>query len=100
MIAAGKTPEKSRLELQKCLEILIVSVVLSLQSVPAMPQQGRAKIVCNAGIKSCNPLCTLDVSLPENQVETFDGQQDFCILVFVGNDCEVRPLAFCVVCSI
>ena len=85
MIAAGKTPEKSRRELQKHLEILVVSAVLSLQWVPAMPQQGRAKVVCNAGIKSCNPLCTLDVSLPENQVETFDGQRDFCILVILGD---------------
>ena len=71
-----ETPEKNRRELKKSLEILIVSAVLSLQWVPAMPQQGRAKIVCNAAIQSCNPLCTLDISFPENQVETFGGQHD------------------------
>ena len=53
-----ETPEKSRRELQKSLEILIVSAVLSLQWAPSMPQSGRAKTVCNAVIKSCNPLCT------------------------------------------
>ena len=97
MIAAGKLQKRAA---ANSMEILRVSAVLSLQWVPAMPQQGRAKIVCNAGIKSCNPLCTLDVSLPENQVGTFDGQHDFCILVILGDGCDVRPLAFCVVCSI
>ena len=74
--------------------------MLSQQWAPAMLQQERAETVCNAGIKSCNPLCTLDVSILENQVETSDGQPGFYIFVILGDDCDVRHLAFCVVCNI
>ena len=47
-------PEKSGRKLQKSLEIVSVSAVLSQLWAPVMPQQERAEAVCNAGIKPCN----------------------------------------------
>ena len=55
MIAAGKLQKRAAANSGKAW-CLIVSAVLSLQWAPSMPQSGRAKAVCNAGIKSCN-LC-------------------------------------------
>ena len=52
LIAAGKLQKRAAANSRKSLEILIVSAVLSLQWAPLMPQLGRAKILCNAVIKS------------------------------------------------
>ena len=54
-----EVPEKSTRKLQKSLGVVSDPAVLALLWAPSMPQSERAKSVCNAVIKSWNPLCML-----------------------------------------
>ena len=65
-------------ELQKSLG-LIVSAVLPLLCASMMPKWKRAGVGCNAVIGPRNRLCLVGVSLPDNKVETSDGQRGPCI---------------------
>ena len=74
-------------KLQKSLEAaklrkslgLIVPAVLPSLCASMMPKWKRAEVGCNAVIGPRNRLCLVGVSLPDNKVETSDGQRGPCI---------------------
>ena len=58
---------------------LRVPAALPLLWASMMPKWKRAEVGCNAVIGSRNPLCLVDVSLPDNKVQMSNGQRGPCI---------------------